>query len=63
MPDFPIAIIALPPKHDSSDRHTLETLYEKSTETFKGMGTQVLDETSVEPWAKKTLRSSSLYQI
>jgi hypothetical protein len=63
MPDFPIAIIALPPKHDSSDRHRLENLYEKSTETFRGMGTQVLDETSVEPWAKKTLINTSLYQI
>ena len=65
MPDFPIAIIALPPKHDSSDRHDrhrLENLYKQSTKTFSGMDTQVLDETTVEPWAKKTLRSSSLYK-
>jgi hypothetical protein len=65
MPDFPIAVIALPPKHDSGDRQDrkrLENLYQKSTEILRGMNTQVLDESEVEPWAKKTLRNTSLYQ-
>ncbi len=66
MPDFPIAVIALPPKHDlieRQDRKRLENLYQKSTEILRGMNTQVLDESEVEPWAKKTLRNTSLYQL
>ena len=66
MPDFPIAVIALPPKHDSSDRQDrkrLENLYQKSTEILRGMNTQVLDESEVELWAKKTLRTTNLYQL
>lgn len=65
MPDFPIAVIALPPKHeflDRQDRKRLENLYQKSTEILRGMNTEVLDESEVEPWAKKTLRNTSLYQ-
>lgn len=66
MPDFPIAVIALPPKHeflDRQDRKRLENLYQKSTEILRGMNTEVLDESQVEPWAKKTLRNTSLYQL
>ena len=66
MPDFPIAVIALPPKQDSGDRQDrkrLENLYQRSTEILRGMNTKVLDESEVESWAKKTLRNTSLYQL
>jgi len=66
MPDFPIAVIALPPKQDSNNRleHSrLENLYEKMTEVLRGMHTPVLNESEVEPWARQILRNTKLYQL
>lgn len=54
-PDFPLAIVALPPIRETPDRKRLKHVYEQTTDTYRSLGASVLNENQVEEWASKHL--------
>lgn len=53
-PQFPLAIIALPPRADSANRKYLD-IYQQTTSTYAEQGANVLTENQIEPWVEKNL--------
>ena len=54
-PEFPLAVVTLPPKPEMTDHKRLMKLYEKQTHTYKGLGAQVLEEEQVDSWIAQQL--------
>lgn len=54
-PNFPLAVVALPPKKESSDFKTLKSSYDRMTTTYKSLGAMVVSENSVESWLMEQL--------
>jgi hypothetical protein len=56
-PEFPLAVIALPPKQESPDRDRLEKVYEQTKITYEQLGAKVLQEEQLESWAADCLEN------
>jgi hypothetical protein len=56
-PDFPLAIVVLPPKQDAPDYEQLERIYQQNSSTYLDLGASVLAENEVEPWVSQRLTS------
>jgi Protein of unknown function (DUF3037) len=54
-PQFPLAIVALPPRADSDRRKYLEDIYQQTTSTYADLGANVLTENQIEQWVEKNL--------
>lgn len=54
-PQFPIGILALPPKPESRKRKYLENTYQQATSTYERLGANVLTENQIESWIEKNL--------
>lgn len=55
-PDFPIAVVVLPPKKDESkDNEQLEEIYHNTTDTYRELGAKVLLEQDITSWVTKQL--------
>ncbi|HAG84064.1 MAG TPA: DUF3037 domain-containing protein [Cyanobacteria bacterium UBA12227] len=59
-PNFPIAIILLPPRSDNSDREQLDHIYQQNTTTYRELGASVITEHEVERWVSERLASLSI---
>ena len=57
-PDFPLAIVALPPVPETSDYARLENLYRSTMKTYTDLGAEVLEEEKIEKWASDRLRAT-----
>jgi len=55
VPDFPVAIVSLPPKDGSKD-----PFYKNTTEIFTKLGAQVIEEEGIERWANQTLMHTNI---
>ena len=60
LPNFPIAIVSLPPKIESENYSQLSRSYQKTTKILKEMDTKVLAEEEIEGWANETLISANI---
>lgn len=54
-PNFPLAVVALPPRKESRDQQRLQETYEKTIATYKQLGAEVLCEQQIQPWAEQRL--------
>jgi hypothetical protein len=54
-PEFPLAVVALPPRPDVPDHKRLMKLYDSTTNTYQELGAKVLDETGVDPWVSQQI--------
>lgn len=59
-PNFPIAIMALPPKKDFNNYQELQQTYRQATSTFSELGAKVLAEDEVENWLLERLDKAYL---
>jgi hypothetical protein len=59
-PDFPLAIVSLPPKPDFDAYSRLEQTYRETTKIFTELGAKVLDEKNAENWFSQTLRYTNI---
>lgn len=59
-PDFPIAIVSLPPKNESENYSQLSSSYQKTIEICQGMDIEVLNEEGIEGWANKILANITI---
>jgi Protein of unknown function (DUF3037) len=59
-PNFPLAIVVLPPKNESPDRKRLEAIYRRTTNTYEQYGAKVLQENQVESWVTERLQNVGL---
>ncbi len=60
LPNFPIAIVSLPPKIESENYLQLSRSYQKTTEILKGMDAKVIAEEEIEEWANQTLMAINI---
>jgi hypothetical protein len=56
-PDFPLAIVVLPPRQETSDYKKLESLYKQNRSTYLDLGAVVLLEDEIESWVSPKIRS------
>ncbi len=56
-PDFPLAIVVLPPRQETSDYKKLESLYKQNRSTYLELGAAVLVEDEIESWVSPKIRS------
>lgn len=55
-PNFPLAVVILPPKKEESIQYKqLESIYLKTRETYKQLGADVLSEQEIQPWVTTQL--------
>lgn len=59
-PNFPLAIIVLPPRPDDSAHQQLEHIYEQNTTTYRELGASVIVENEIEPWVSEKLVNISI---
>lgn len=55
-PDFPLAVVALPPTEKSRERKRLQQIYKQTVETYQKLGATVIQEDQVEAWASEKLK-------
>jgi Protein of unknown function (DUF3037) len=55
-PDFPLAIVALPPKDDSSEYRRLQKIYTKTMHVYHHFGATVLEEEQISDWTSDHLK-------
>lgn len=55
LPDFPLAVVALPPTQKSSDFKALKYSYDRMTSTYEDLGAMVVNENDIEPWLMEQL--------
>jgi len=53
--EFPLGIVALPPKQASQDYKRLNNVYQQTTRTYQELGAKVLQENEVESWVSDRL--------
>jgi hypothetical protein len=53
-PNFPLAVVALPPKPESLERERLEAIYQQTINTYEKYGASVLQEDQVESWVSES---------
>lgn len=53
--EFPLGIVALPPKKESHDYKRLNNVYRQTTRTYQDLGAKVLQEDEVELWVSERL--------
>lgn len=56
-PNFPLAVVALPPKQESPDRMRLKRVYQQAKKIYEERGAQVLQEDQLEAWVDEHLSS------
>lgn len=49
-PDFPLAIVMLPPKEESRHYKQLQQMYDETTKIYRNIGADVLHENEIEGW-------------
>ncbi len=54
--DFALAIVALPPKEETSNYQQHENAYRQIIKTYKELGADVVDENEIEPWVSFQLK-------
>jgi hypothetical protein len=54
-PNFPLAVVALPPSDESSEYRRLEKIYTKTINIYHRMGASVLEEEEVAEWTSEHL--------
>lgn len=59
-PSFPLAVVALPPKPDTSDHRRLTKLYEATAHTYENLGAKVLEEEQMDSWVSQQLEAIQL---
>jgi hypothetical protein len=59
-PNFPLAVVALPPKPESAERERLEAIYQQTIITYEKYGASVLQEDQVESWVSENLKKVDL---
>jgi Protein of unknown function (DUF3037) len=59
-PNFPLAVVALPPKPESLERERLEAIYQQTINTYEKYGASVLQEDQVESWVSESLKKVGL---
>ncbi|MCC3411702.1 MULTISPECIES: DUF3037 domain-containing protein [unclassified Microcoleus] len=59
-PNFPIAIMALPPKKDADNYQESQQNYQQATSTYSELGAKVLQEEDVESWVIERLEKGNL---
>lgn len=55
MPEFPLAVVALPPRPEVPDHQRLMKLYDSTTDTYQELGAKVLDEAGVDSWVSQQI--------
>lgn len=55
-PDFPLAVVALPPTANSLEPKRLQDTYHKTVATYQELGATVITENEVETWASAQLQ-------
>ncbi|MDA0865277.1 MAG: DUF3037 domain-containing protein [Cyanobacteria bacterium] len=56
MPEFPLAVVALPPRPEVPDHQRLMKLYDSTTDTYQELGAKVLDEAGVDSWVSQQIK-------
>ncbi|MBD2691948.1 DUF3037 domain-containing protein [Anabaena catenula] len=54
-PNFPLAIVVLPPKVEQHNYHEIENAYRKNIATYEEVGADILQENAVERWVSKQI--------
>lgn len=60
LPDFPLAVVALPPTRKSPDFNRLKSSYDRMTSTYKDLGAMVVSEDNIEPWLMEQLKPMNI---
>lgn len=58
--EFPLGIVALPPRKETHDYKRLNNIYQKTTRTYQELGAKVLQEDEVESWVSDRLANVTM---
>lgn len=59
-PNFPLAVVALPPTARSLEQKRLQDTYQQMVATYQGLGATVIEENQVETWASEQLKQMGI---
>ncbi|AFZ24814.1 hypothetical protein Cylst_2608 [Cylindrospermum stagnale PCC 7417] len=54
-PNFPLAIVVLPPKVEQDNYQQIEKAYQKNIATYQEKGADIVKENEVESWVSKQI--------